>query len=245
MYYVQRNNPNFVFISFSHKEYIPHCILSITCSFVVGNFPNSCVTECRCYFNRHQAAIVANCSYSGLTNIPDSLPEQTDWLLLSGNNISSLMTETIPINDKLYYLSKLDLDGNNIANLSSEIVDGFTETNIIEYLVLSNNHLRRLPENIENLTSLKTLQISGNKFECSCKNLWMKEWLQNETGIVDDLKNVKCQMTSGKWIPVVHMDKADMGCVDSSGDTFSVWNILGIILISLYDFIIVSSVDIV
>ena len=40
-------------------------------------------------------------------------------------------------------------------------------------------------------------------------------------------------MKSGKWIPVVHMDKTDMGCVDSSGDTFPILNILGIVLISL------------
>ena len=39
-------------------------------------------------------------------------------------------------------------------------------------------------------------------------------------------------MKSGKWIPVVHMDKTDMGCVDSGGDAFPILNILGIVLIS-------------
>ena len=193
--------------------------------------------ECSCYFNRHEGVVVADCSYKGLTEIPDSLPEQTAWLLLSGNNISS----TIPIINKLNHLSKLDLDGNNIANLSSEIVDGFAEINIIEYLGLSNNHLKLLQENIKNLASLKTLKISGNIFECSCENFWMKEWLLNETRVVVDYENIKCMMKSGKFIPVVHMDKTDMGCVDSSGDAFPIWNILGIILILF----LVSSVDIV
>ena len=103
--------------------------------------------------------------------------------------------------------------------------------NTLMYLNISNNQLRSLPENIKNLTSLKTLKISGNKFKCSCKSFWMKEWLFNETQVGQDYENIKCQMRSGKWISVVHMDKADMGCVDSSGDTFSIWNILGIILI--------------
>ena len=106
------------------------------------------------------------------------------------------------------------------------MVDGFIQTNSLIYFNISNNHLKSLPENIKNLTSLKTLKISGNKFKCSCKSFWMKEWLLNETRVVEDFENIKCQMNSGKWISVVHMDKTEMGCMDSSGDTFSIWNIL-------------------
>ena len=199
-------------------------------SFVSENFPKSCVTDCNCYFNRHDGVVVANCSYSDLTEVPDSLPRQTNWLLLSGNNISSFMTEAMPANDKLFHLSKLDLNSNNITNITSEIIDNFTEINIIEYLGLSNNNLKCLPENIKNLTALKTLKISGNIFECSCENFWMKEWLLNETKLVENYESIKCQMNSGKLILVVHMDKTDMGCVDSNGDVFSVWNIIGMIL---------------
>ena len=197
------------------------------------------MTECRCYSNRHQGALVADCSHSGLTEVPDSLPEQTDWLLLSGNNISSLSLKNTANNETIYHLSKLDLYDNNIGNISSEMVDNFIESNSLMYLDISNNQLRSLPENIRNITSLKTLKLSGNIFECSCENFWMKEWLLNETGIVKDFENIKCQMNSGKWIPVVHMDKTDMGCVDSSGDAFPIWNILGIVLISF----LISSVQ--
>ena len=192
--------------------------------FNLGNFPHSCVTQCRCYSNHYKGNVVANCSYSGLTHIPDSLPEQTDWLLLAGNNISSLKTES---NDTLYHLSQLDLYDNSISNISFEAIDHFIQTNTLMYLNISKNQLRNLPENIKNLTSLTTLKIHGNIFECSCENFWMKEWLLNETQIVDDYKNIKCQMKSEKWIPVVRMDKADMGCVHSSEDMFALWKIIG------------------
>ena len=205
------------------KIYIPIC----TSNFVSEKFPESCITQCRCYSNRHEGVVVANCSYSGLTEIPDSLPEQTDWLLLSGNNISSLATETMTINDTIYHLSQLDLYGNNVANISAEIMDHFIQTKTLLYLNISKNQLTGLPDNIRNLTSLKELKISGNKFKCSCKALWMKQWLLNETQIVENFENIKCQMPSSKWIPVVHMDKADMGCVPASEEMFSTWEIAG------------------
>ena len=62
----------------------------------------------------------------------------------------------------------------------------------------------------------------------------MKEWLLNETQVVDDFENVGCQMKSGKWIPIVHMDKADMGCVPTTGQPLSAWEIAGKYLKNLF-----------
>ena len=185
------------------------------------------MTECRCYSNRHQGALVADCSYSGLTQVPDAIPEETDWLLLSGNNISSLMIESSPLNDTLYYLSQLDLSGNSLTNISSKVMDRFMQTNTLLYLDLSNNEISNLPDNIRNLTSIRTLKISGNKFKCSCKSFWMKEWLLNDTQVVEDFENIKCETKSGKRIPIVHMDKADMGCVPTTAEPLSMWQIAG------------------
>ena len=132
--------------------------------------------------------------------------------------------------DILYHLSKLDLHGNNLTNISAEMFDGFILTNTLLYLDLSNNEISNLPEKIRNLSSIKTLKISGNKFKCSCETFWMREWLLNETQVVEDFENVKCQMKSGKWIPVVHMDKADMGCFPITGEPLSTWQIAGMLI---------------
>ena len=192
---------------------------------ISGKFPCYCVIGCKCYSNRHRKALVADCSYLGLTQLPDLLPKHTDWLLLSGSNISFFTEVAEEISETFYHLSRLGLHGNSLANISAGVLDGFIRTNTLLYLDLSNNELKTLPENIKNLTSLKTLKIHGNKFKCSCKSFWMKEWLLNETHVVEDFKNIKCQMKSGKWIPVVHMDKADMGCLPSTAEPLSTWQI--------------------
>ena len=54
----------------------------------------------------------------------------------------------------------------------------------------------------------------------------MKNWFLNETKLIDDYEEVLCQMASGKWIPIVKIDKADMGCVQSE-EKFSIWKITG------------------
>ena len=117
--------------------------------------------------------------------------------------------------------------GNSLVNVSAEVVDGFIQSHKLLYFNISHNKLISLPENIKNLTTLKTLKLSGNTFECSCENFWMKKWLLNETQVVDDFEKIKCKMKSGKKIAVVHMDKTDMGCVDSMDNALSLWKILG------------------
>ena len=173
-----------------------------------------------------------------MKQIPDSLPEKTDWLLLYGNNISTFNTVNSHINDTLYHLSQLDLHGNSLKNISVEVIDGFIQSHSLLYLDISNNKISHLPENIKNLTSLKTLKLAGNIFKCSCENFWMKEWLLNETQVVDDYENIKCLVKSGNWISVVHMDKTDMGCVKPINDVVPLWKILGKTYVFYYLFVI-------
>ena len=78
-------------------------------------------------FQSSWGKLVADCSHSDLTHVPDAIPEETDWLLLSGNNISSLITAKKEINDTLYHLSQLDLHGNNLTNMSVEICKDFED----------------------------------------------------------------------------------------------------------------------
>ena len=172
--------------------------------------------------------LVANCSDSGLQNVPASLPEHTNWLLLSGNNLIVLNTINSQSTELLQYLTKLDLNGSKIRNISSAFFDIFVENNTLLYLDLSKNELRSIPENVQNLSSLQTLKMSGNKFKCSCDNFWMKDWFLDETDTIYDFENVLCQMASEKWIPIVKMDKVDMGCVPSE-EIFSIdlWKIAG------------------
>ena len=106
--------------------------------------------------------LVANCSDSGLQNVPALLPEHSNWLLLSGNNLIVLNTINSQSTELLQYLTKLDLNGSKIRNISSAFFDIFVENNTLLYLDLSKSELRSIPENVQNLSSVQTLKISGN-----------------------------------------------------------------------------------
>ena len=73
---------------------------------------------------------MADCSNSGLINIPNSLPKHTDWLILSGNNLTSLNVSSKQTVEILEYLSKLDLHSNKIENVSSKFLDFLQKTAI-------------------------------------------------------------------------------------------------------------------
>ena len=73
--------------------------------------------------------------------------------------------------------------------------------------------------------SLQKLDIQGNNFQCSCDNTWMIKWILNYTEVIENYKEVKCQMKGGKWIPIVQMKEEDMGCLPNG--SFAVWKIVG------------------
>ena len=60
-------------------------------------------------------------------------------------------------------------------------------------LDLSFNQLRTLPYRIRNLSSLETLWLSGNPFECSCQNVWLRQFIVNGTINVPDQEEVRFQ----------------------------------------------------
>ena len=191
----------------------------------VEQYPESCATVCRCYSNRHHKVLVANCSYSDLTQIPSSLPKELDWLIMSGNNISFLGEEKIS-NSSLGHLSKLNLQKNTIVNISSSFMKIFIQHSRLSFLDLSFNKLRNLPKNIKNLTFLQEVKISGNQFQCTCDNLWKKDWILNNSNVVVDYKNIKCKMKGGKKVAIVQMNEVDMGCIPD--ESFPIWKIAGI-----------------
>ena len=167
---------------------------------------------------------MADCSNSGLTKIPPSLPDDLDWLLLSGNNISFLGVEANN-NVTLQHISKLILQNNRIANISKKFLDIFVNNSKLSFLDISSNNLKFLQKYIRNITSLETLKIWKNNFQCSCDNIWMRNWIVNNNEIIEHNKEVKCQMKDGKWIPIIQMNEVDMKCL--SDGSFAVWKIVG------------------
>ena len=152
---------------------------------------------------------MADCALAGLTQIPKSLPTDTDWLILSGNNISSVQIKDLKFSN---ILSRLDLKHNKIKNISKDFVEYLrTNSNVIN-LDISNNELKFIPRNFESVNFLKNLRISGNRFACKCNNMWMKNWIKDNTETIQDYNVVNCQMEFRKSIPFVKLSDADLTC---------------------------------
>ena len=151
-------------------------------------------------------ALVAECF--GLTEMPSSLPDDLDWLILLENNISIVDTKNITFPLRI---SKLDFNSNFFEQISNEFLEQFFELTSLD---ISNNKLRFLPGIISNMTSLEEVWITGNNFECNCDSIWMRDWVVNNTDIIHDSDEAKCHMESGSWIQIKTMNEVDMGCVD-------------------------------
>ena len=151
---------------------------------------------------------MADCANASLTKIPKSLPKDTNWLILSRNNISSFQ---VTILQRLYDLSRLDLQNNKIKYISEEFLKYLkTQSNLVD-LDISSNELKSIPRNFIP-TILKALRLSGNRFECTCNNIWMKKWLTDRREVVQDYKTVDCQMESGKHIRFIELTYDDLAC---------------------------------
>ena len=174
----------------------------------IDQYPTACDQECRCYANPHQMVLVADCAHAGLTQIPKSLPKDTDWLILSGNNITSFQIEDIKY---FHNLLRLLLKNNKIKHISGDTMEYlYTKFNLAD-LDLSNNELKFLPRTFEKVTM--KLSLIGNQFECKCNNIWIKNWLIDHRKMVQDYEEVVCYMVeSGQRIPFVKLTDADLTC---------------------------------
>ena len=165
-------------------------------------YPDACSQECRCYVNPHERALVADCAHAGLTQIPKSLPIDTDWLILSGNNISSVQTEDLKF---LPILSRLDLKQNKIKSIPQDFAEYLSSRC---NLSTPNNEIRKF----ESAKVFTQLSLSQNQFDCTCDNMWMKTWLIKNRGMVQDYDAVDCEMESGKRVPFIELTDSHHIC---------------------------------
>ena len=174
----------------------------------VDKYPAACQRECKCYVNTHEKALVVNCSHPDLTQIPKLLPNDTDWLIINGNNISSPKIKEI---EHLQSLSILDLKENEIQIISKEFAEFLSKHDNLVDLDISNNNLETIPRNFVK-TNIKTFRLSENRFQCKCNNLWIKNWLIESREMIQDYKTISCQLESGTVIPFVQLTDADLTC---------------------------------
>ncbi|XP_033642561.1 toll-like receptor 7 [Asterias rubens] len=170
-----------------------------------------------------------NDSFSGLRHLQTLILSNTSLTLIKPGTFSDLSNlETMSLkNNQLYELrsreminmtSLLDID---LHNNKLEYVedDLFTSSQRIQRIDLSDNNLQTLPDGLFNSADdLQSLRIHDNPFICNCSLLWLKQWMQANYRIVQDIQSVQCVVneTTDVWEPVVKVPDQDFVCTNGS-----------------------------
>ncbi|KAL7408713.1 hypothetical protein ABVT39_028087 [Epinephelus coioides] len=119
-----------------------------------ANNPESCPEQCDCPIHWPTALY---CDHRGLADIPDRLPDRTQYLFLQGNNISSLSSFFLA---NITDLRWLILDHNQ---LQSDKLDQATLQNQsqLSYFFANHNHLKSVPSALP--AGLKQLRLAHNQ----------------------------------------------------------------------------------
>ena len=156
---------------------------------------------------------IFNCRSKSLTSIPETVLQNTDWLLLSGNSLGSLNKSP----GYLENITLLDLSTSEITEIDEAVMEVIVKN--VKHLDIRGNNLKNLPQIIKNVPAENKLWISGNPYECNCDTLWMKDWLMDTRNVMDK-DNVTCSKNKvkgkikqnntpqeGKEFQIIYVDK--------------------------------------
>ncbi|KAK6185624.1 hypothetical protein SNE40_007816 [Patella caerulea] len=149
---------------------------------IVKNCPFDCV--CTKYLST--AITLVDCSSRALTQLPQHMPYNSIAIDLSNNSLASL-----DVRNYLIRTTGLNVSHNQISALDPGIVPLLVNVN---YLDLRNNQLSNLPSSFEDtlFDNLTSIFLSGNVWKCSCENVWMSQWLNENNYSVYDGSLLQC-----------------------------------------------------
>ena len=82
---------------------------------------------------------------------------------------------------------------------------------------LSDNNLKRLPPEVQELTNLEKVWLRGNPIDCDCDMTWMIGWINKfipttKERIVVDHTKVKCHSGKMRGQPIFKLNEVDLAC---------------------------------
>ncbi len=152
-------------------------------------YPLPCLHGCVCYYSLHDEANTMDCSYQGMVDTPREVLPLTEKLIMSGNHMRLLEN----INKNLTKVKQFDFENNSIRHIGNKA----TKTLLwnVNTLNLVRNKLTKLPILFQASTKIQ-FWLGQNPYECNCNMMWLRDWLQNATNVVDK-ENITCG--DGKW----------------------------------------------
>ena len=147
--------------------------------------PQPCIPNCTCHRSPYDGVNIFDCQSKGLTSLPETVLQDTDWILLSGNNLGSLNKAP----DYLRDITLLNLSSSKIREIDEKVIKVIMKS--VKYLDIRRNYLTEIPHIITKTNNISNMWISDNPYECSCDIIWMKDWLIGARN-VEDKDNVTC-----------------------------------------------------
>ena len=132
-----------------------------------------------------------DCQQKGLKSLPKTVLQDTDWLLLSGNNLGSL--NEVP--DYISSITMFNFSSNNIREIDETVMEVIMHN--VKSFDIRKNQLKTLPKSVTKSNITNKLWISDNPYECNCDMIWMKDWLTNTENVMDK-KDVTCSGSTMK-----------------------------------------------
>lgn len=159
---------------------------------------NDCPRNCSCQYWPSNTALLVNCSYRGLTNIPPSLPTSVqlgEWMRinhteldLTGNKITFLPSK---LGNGYSRATKIYLSYNNLTSIN--LTTFSDELQIIE---LDNNNLTRIDEDslntLEKSKHIQKVSLQNNPWICDCQTKVFLNFIQANYKKIPNLKNLTC-----------------------------------------------------
>ena len=114
----------------------------------------------------------------------------------------------------------LNVNSNKITIMNGSFMSALLQSQTLKWLNLAFNDITNLPVNVQNLTHLEKIWLSGNPFHCDCEMTWMIGWLNNFTipskeHVIVDYQDIKCHSGKMKGKPIYKLNKVDLGCFPS------------------------------
>ena len=174
---------------------------------------DKCPLGCNCYYRlsgenskfvRTKKTVWVNCTSTGLTALPLRMPSGDVLKLhLAGNNIRILT----PVG----YLKRtdlLDLSENSLEKIDRRSVRLLL--NISRIILKRNHHMKQLPKALIGLNPCR-FKFPRVVLKCTCKNIWLKQWLKARTPLGKrhcNLKKFFCK-ENGVEIPIAKIDETE------------------------------------
>ena len=143
------------------------------------------MTGCTCQHSPWNQTNIFICNNTNLRTFPELVPNSTDWVIVTRNNLHNLQNVCPCLKNVKY----IDMSFNNINFISDQAMMALL--NNTSHLNLQNNNLQYLPKSITKADASTELLLSGNPYKCGCHMIWMRNWLVEHKNI-HDYKDIVC-----------------------------------------------------